>query len=61
MSHFDGIVTVWQVYAHRDEQRIVVRALSKAHAWDEALRQAGIRAAGPGSPGERDYARRRKS
>ncbi len=29
----------WTVYAHRDEQRIVVRASRQAQAWDEALRQ----------------------
>ncbi len=32
----------WMVYAHRDDQRIVVRANAQAEAWDEALRQAGI-------------------
>ena len=33
---------VWQVFARRDADRIVVRAPSQAAAWDEALRQAGI-------------------
>lgn len=42
MSHFDGIATIWQVYAHRDEQRIVARAFGQAQAWDEALRLAGV-------------------
>ncbi len=32
----------WTVYAHRNEQRLVVRASGQAQAWDEALRQAGI-------------------
>jgi hypothetical protein len=38
---------VWQVYAHRDEQRIVTRPHLQAEAWDEALRQAGIIQRGP--------------
>ena len=37
-----GEPAVWQVYAHRDEDKIVVRAPTQAAAWDEALRQAGI-------------------
>jgi hypothetical protein len=48
MSHFDGIATIWQVYADRDEQKIVTHAFGQAHAWDEALRQAGIVQRDPG-------------
>jgi hypothetical protein len=33
---------LWQVFAHRDDDRIVVRAPTQAAAWDEALRQAGV-------------------
>jgi hypothetical protein len=40
--HLEGERLVWQVYAHRVEDRIVVNAPSQAEAWDEALRQAGI-------------------
>jgi len=32
----------WTVYAHRAEQRIVVRASGQAAAWNETLRQAGV-------------------
>ena len=32
---------IWHVSAHRGEDRIIIRALSQAAAWDEALRQAG--------------------
>jgi hypothetical protein len=34
--------SMWSVYAHRDDQRILVRASGQSQAWDEALRQAGI-------------------
>jgi hypothetical protein len=40
-SH-DRKIVAPHVYAHRDEQRIVTRAFSRAGAWDEALRQARI-------------------
>jgi hypothetical protein len=33
---------VWQVFARRDADRIIVRAPTQTAAWDEALRQAGI-------------------
>jgi hypothetical protein len=32
-----GELPVWQVYAHRDDDKIVVRASTQAAAWDEAL------------------------
>ncbi len=32
--------TVWHVYAHRGEQRILARAPTQAEAWREAWRQA---------------------
>ena len=42
MSHWQDGRQVWQVYARRDEDRVVVNAWTQDAAWDEALRQAGI-------------------
>jgi hypothetical protein len=30
------------IYCHRDEDRVIVRAIEQAKAWDTALRQAGV-------------------
>jgi hypothetical protein len=42
LCYWQGGRKAWQVYAHRDEDKIVVRTPTQAGAWDEALRQAGI-------------------
>jgi hypothetical protein len=42
MSHWQEGRQAWQVFAHRDHDRIIVNARTQGGAWDEALRQAGI-------------------
>jgi hypothetical protein len=42
ISHWQDGRQVWQVFAYRDNERIVVNAWTQGAAWDEALRQAGI-------------------
>ena len=36
----DGATLVWQVYAHRGEQSILVRAMTPREAWRLAAEQA---------------------
>lgn len=40
MAFDDGQAVVWQVFAHRDDQRIVARAPTQGEAWAAATRQA---------------------
>ncbi|HEX3999418.1 MAG TPA: hypothetical protein VHX65_12780 [Pirellulales bacterium] len=40
MAFNDGRAVVWQVFAHRGDQRIVVRAPRQGEAWAAATRQA---------------------
>lgn len=42
MSHLHAGRTTWQIYAHRNQDRIIVNAPTQAATWDEALRQSGI-------------------
>lgn len=39
MAFHDGPAIVWQVFAHRAEQRIVARAPTQAEAWSLAAEQ----------------------
>jgi hypothetical protein len=42
IAHWHDGRRVWQVFAYRANERIIVNARTQARAWDEALRQAGI-------------------
>jgi len=42
ISYWQDGRQAWQVYTHRDDDRIVVNAWTHSAAWNEAIRQAGV-------------------